>query len=216
MAHISDLRDVFEGIIALLAARGELVVEVHDLDALMHLNQWDTIYHEHKAEWSERSLARCLGSLGFGLRQVERLPLHGGLIRAWFTRETEALDFGPVELEDFRPLCTAYERRRETKAYRALAQAVAAGQTIGAYGASGRANVWLNQHPELKFEYVADDSPLRADHFLPVIGTPVVPGKRLQSAATDLCLITAWNYAREIRANNPGYPGRWLTAFGED
>jgi SAM-dependent methyltransferase len=214
LAHISDLRDVFEGIELLLAAHGELVMEVHDLDALLRSNQWDTIYHEHKVEWSERSLRCCLGELGLELHILERLPTHGGLLRAWFRRGRVAQP-SASELEDFRLLKSAYERRRTTATYRRLSQVAAAGGRVAAYGAAGRASVWLNQHPELAFEYVVDDSPLRVNRFLPAVVTPIVPATHLRDSPSQICLITAWNYAADIRRNNPVHGGEWLTAFGD-
>ncbi|HVJ20313.1 MAG TPA: methyltransferase domain-containing protein [Polyangiaceae bacterium] len=215
LAHISDLRDVFEGIEAVLAPHGELVIEVHDLDALLHMSQWDTIYHEHKAEWSERSIRACLGELGLELQKVERLATHGGLLRAWFTRGQPQAP-AVTELEDFSALRQAYESRRSTATYRTLESVAASGGRIAAYGAAGRANVWLNQHPELPFEYIVDDSPLRVNRFLPAVRTPIVPATRLGESPSDVCLITAWNYAADIRRNNPAYAGKWLTAFGDD
>jgi SAM-dependent methyltransferase len=215
LAHISDLRDVFEGMAVLLSSRGRVVVEVHDLDALLRSNQWDTIYHEHKAEWSERSLTHCLARVGLKLAELDRLPLHGGLLRAWFELDTNGTERRVAQLEDFRDLRTAYEQRRSGGAYRELASAAASGRRIAAYGAAGRANVWLNQHPELAFEYIVDDSPLRVNRFLPAIATPVVPRERLVSAPPEYCLITAWNYSKDIQANNGHFSGRWLTAFEE-
>ncbi len=214
LAHISDLRDVFEGIELLLAAHGELVIEVHDLDALLSMSQWDTIYHEHKAEWSERSLRSCLAELGFELYAVERLATHGGLLRAWFRRGRLA-KARASELEDFGPLRAAYESRRTTHTYRRLSRVAARGGRVTAYGAAGRANVWLNQHPELTFEYVVDDSPLRVNRFLPAVVTPIVPATHLRESPSEVCLITAWNYASDIRRNNPAHGGEWLTAFGD-
>jgi SAM-dependent methyltransferase len=215
LAHISDLRDVFEGIGLLLAPEGELIVEVHDLDALLHMNQWDTIYHEHKAEWSQRSLQRCLAALGLEPGGLEKLATHGGLMRAYFKRGARVPLLAEPELEDFVPLRDAYETRRSSPTYRRLCELAASGKRLGAYGAAGRANVWLNQHPELEFEYVVDDSPLRANRFLPAVCTPIVPAQRLAESPTDVCLITAWNYAADIRAKNAGYGGEWVTAFGD-
>jgi SAM-dependent methyltransferase len=213
LAHISDIRDVLFGIKELLADDGRAVIEVHDLDELLRLNQWDTIYHEHKAEWSERSLRQCLARVGLRLVDLMRLPLHGGLLRATFIHSKEAEAPAAAPLEDLSSLRLAYQRRRETKAYRLLAEAASRKVRISAYGAAGRANVWLNQVPELGFEYVVDDSPMRAGKILPVVRIPIVPRRHFREAPADYCLITAWNYADDIKRQNPEYSGQWLTAF---
>jgi C-methyltransferase C-terminal domain len=193
---------------------GEFVIEVHDLDATRS-GQWDTIYHEHKVEWSERSLLRCLAPLGFALVELTRLPLHGGLLRARFRKENGARSSAVTnaELESFEQLRGAYLGRRDTPTYRALSADASAGRSISAYGAAGRANVWLNQLPELPVRYIVDESPLRAGKWIPVTATPVVPRARLEEAPTDVCVITAWNYAADIIAKNPAYHGRWAPTF---
>lgn len=60
LAHISDLKSVFKGIAAALKAGGHFWIEVHDLKSTLNSGQWDTIYHEHKVEWSLQSLQLCL------------------------------------------------------------------------------------------------------------------------------------------------------------
>lgn len=215
LGHISDLLDVFRGVSAALRPGGEFVVEVHDLDVTLSTGQWDTIYHEHKAEWSDRALARCLAPLGFSLVAKERYPLHGGLLRAVF-RKDERATLGPsARKNSFDALASAYRDRRSTTTYRRLADAVENAQTIAAYGAAGRANVWLNQLPELPFQYIVDESPLRAGKWIPRVVTPVVSREHLKEHPPDACVITAWNYAADIRAKNDGYRGEWLQTFAD-
>lgn len=214
LGHISDLLDVFRGAHAALRDGGELIVEVHDLDVTLATAQWDTVYHEHKAEWSERSLARCLGPIGFKLAHQERLPLHGGLLRAVFRKgPSPAMQGMGASANRFEALRNAYSERRRTAVYERLASAIASGRSIAAYGAAGRANVWLNQLPELPFSYIVDESPLRAGKWIPVVATPVVGRARLLEDPSDICAITAWNYAADIREKNAGYRGEWVQTF---
>lgn len=212
LAHIHDLNDVFEGVARLLKPGGLFVVEVHDLAATLEGGQWDTIYHEHKAEWSIDSLRNCLRPLGFRFEAVEHLPLHGGLLRAVFSRGEPSQETSRVN-EDFGELRRAYQGRRDTAVYRRLAEQFRAGKRVVAYGAAGRANVWLNQHPELAFEYIVDDAPLRMNKFIPCVATPIVPSSRVAAVPPDAILITAWNHARDIRGKHPAYAGEWLQTF---
>jgi SAM-dependent methyltransferase len=217
LAHISDLKDVFEGVWHVLRPQGHFWIEVHDLQALLRGGQWDTIYHEHKVEWSEQSLTNCLAPLGFVHKETFRTPMHGGALRVCFQkkgrpqktpRTTIRVDAGLTDLR------RAYERRYEAAAVRQLLAATNGAGRIGAYGAAGRANVYLNQMPDLHFEYVVDEAPLRMNKFLPRVGTPIVPTARLHETPVDACLVTAWNYRDDIVRKNPGYRGKWLTAFG--
>lgn len=216
LAHISDLKSVFDAAWLALRPAGHFWIEVHDLDALLQKNQWDTIYHEHKAEWSEASLVRCLQRVGFRHLVTFRTPTHGGSLRIGFEKTRNAsppLDESlspPVQCAELR---TAYELRYETDSARTLRQLADAGKAIGAYGAAGRANVYLNQLRDLRFRYVVDDSPLRMGKFLPRIATPVVAADSLRAQPIDACLVTAWNYYDDIVRKNPGHGGAWLTAF---
>ena len=216
LAHIADLKDVFLGVHAALDAGGHFWLEVHDCDALLATNQWDTIYHEHKAEWSEESLIRCIEPLGFTHFATQKLPLHGGLLRTCFEKARTAPRAGRTHWEaDSRltKIREAYEMRYESPAARLLAELQSAGGSLGAFGASGRANVYLNQLTEIRFDYIVDQSPLRVGRFLPRVATPVVPVETFITEPVDVCLITAWNYRDQITANNAHYPGRWISAF---
>ncbi len=216
LAHISDLREVFSGVATALKAKGWFWVEVHELEALLEGAQWDTIYHEHKVEWSVDSLKTCVESVGFELQAVERLPLHGGIIRCGFQRVADGMSAKGNETvitDDLRHLQSVYRSRHDVSAVRSLLKAMDSGESIVAYGASGRANVYLNQLPELAFDYIVDESPLRMNRFIPARGTPIVPPERLSSGGASACLVTAWNYFDDIVAKNTRYRGQWLRAF---
>ncbi len=219
LAHISDLRNVFEAVSLALRIGGEFWLEVHDLRSLLRGFQWDTIYHEHKAEWSEQSLQHCLGPLGFSHVQTFRTSMHGGALRICFRKEPQAgiCVAQPVVLRPLlRRLQGAYQARYETPAVRALIETKRRGDCIAAYGAAGRANVYLNQLHELRFDYIVDEAPLRLNKFIPRVATPIVPPSRLVEQPAKDCLITAWNYREDIIRKNPAHSGTWLTAFEED
>ncbi len=216
MAHFTDLRGAIDAAHVLLRLGGELILEVHDLAATLAGGQWDTVYHEHKVEWSERSLKACVGEAGFEPTFIQRLPLHGGLLRCGFRSvdrphlisRSRGLDGRP-----FAPLVDAYQRRRESSVYASLSVAQANGRRLVAYGASGRANVWMNQMAELRFEYILDDSPLRMGRWIPRIAVPICPSAKLTADNPEICVITAWNYSQDIKAKHLDFGGKWLQTF---
>ncbi len=216
LAHISDLRRVFAGAALALRAGGHFWIEVHNLESTIESAQWDTIYHEHKVEWSEAALIRCLALEGFAHEVTYRLPLHGGLLRIRFRRENakQPTPSGAAEIESgLSDLRDAYMHRAETPSSLLLARLHGAGRRISAYGAAGRANVYLNQMRHLKFAYIVDESPLRAGKFIPCTATPIVGPEMLEKMPVDACLITAWNYRQDIVAKAAGHSGLWVTAF---
>jgi SAM-dependent methyltransferase len=218
LAHISDLRDVFEAAWLSLRQGGHFWIEVHDLHALLRGGQWDTIYHEHKAEWSAESLKRCLELIGFTHKETLRTPMHGGALRSLFEKSGGANQLNSRICADpgLDTLNRAYVARYDMDAARALLAAQDRGQRIAAYGAAGRANVYVNQMSKLRFDYIVDEAPLRVNKFLPRVGTPILPPSTLQHKPADACLITAWTYREDIVRKNPQHKGLWLTAFQEE
>jgi SAM-dependent methyltransferase len=217
LAHISDLKAVFEAVHLALRPGGHFWIEVHDLDELLEGGQWDTIYHEHKAEWSENSLVNCLEAVGFVHKETDRIPMHGGALRTLVEKGTakRSPNREGTANSNLAVLNRSYKARYETAAAKSLLNAQGAGRPIGAYGAAGRANVYLNQLPDLKFEYIVDESPLRANKYIPRVATPIVSPVSLEQNPVESCLITAWNYRDDIIRKNPQHRGEWLTAFGE-
>ena len=214
LAHISNLEEVFVGVFMALKPAGWFWVEVHDLAALLKGAQWDTIYHEHKAEWSKSSLKHCLEKVGFELREVQRLPLHGGILRCCFQKTKTAKEPRPAEhRKDLEKLRKAYVNRRQISAVRELMEAQGRGLPIAAYGASGRANVYPNQMPDLRFSYIVDDAALRKNRFIPGAATPILDRSILRKEPPAKMLITAWNCREDIVKKNPKFSGQWLTAF---
>jgi hypothetical protein len=82
-----------------------------------------------------------------------------------------------------------------------------------AYGAAGRATVYLNQLPELNVRAVVDGSPRRIGLWVPGRALEIVPPDVFDRQQPPVTLVTAWNNAADIRAQHPGYKGQWLTAF---
>ncbi len=219
LAHISDLAEIFAAAWRALRPGGHFWVEVHDLDALLGTRQWDTVYHEHKVEWSADSLRRCTSLAGFIRRRVDRIPIHGGSLRCCFEKQSPRVAGNGLPAErpatPFHELQRAYDLRYETEAARSLARVVGKGGRIAAYGASGRANVYLNQLSELPFSYIVDEAALRSGKHIPCVAVPIVPPQFLLTDPVEICLITAWNYQEAIIQKNAAFTGEWVTAFSD-
>ena len=212
IAHVSDIGDVLLGMSRVLRDGGDLWIEAHDLDAVRS-GQWDALYHEHKAYWSVNALARCARPHGFELQEVRRLATHGGLLRVRLRKTGIAVDNGRPERPTFDHVSAAYRDRRSTPTYRGLERALAYGERVAGYGASGRAAVWFNQVPELGFAYVVDDSPLRAHTWIAGVALPVVDASAFKAQPPAVCIISAWNYADDIRTRHQWFSGTWLQTF---
>ena len=200
-AHFTEIGAALDAVRAALTPDGVFIVEVHDLRATLLSGQWDTIYHEHKVEWSVASLRAAGAMHGLDLFYWTTHPLHGGLIRARFKKGHQRA--AKQRPPDFSGLQHAYANRR--------APDLPQGFNI-AYGAAGRATVYLNQvRPDL--DVVLDGSPRRAGRYIPGVGLPICPPDWLNALDPSAILITAWNHAADIKARHPDYRGEWVTAW---
>jgi SAM-dependent methyltransferase len=84
-AHIEDLPSVVKALRILMRAGTRLVIENHDLGAVIARRQFDTFYHEHPRTYSRRSFEVIADSLGCHLSRVEYPSRYGGNIRVVMT-----------------------------------------------------------------------------------------------------------------------------------
>ena len=82
---------------------------------------------------------------------------------------------------------------------------------IWAYGAAGKATLWVNACAMDYLEAVVDSSPLRAGKLMPGTHTPIVFPDELRKRAPDYIFVSAWNYADVIRAKESWFPGIWVS-----
>ena len=208
LAHVSEIQESIEAAAQALKPKGEFWIEVHDLQETLRSGQWDTIYHEHKVEYDLASLVQTVQPHGFFFIGHQNLPLHGGLLRVGFEKSENKVSLSRKSITSFDLLRKNYSERRTTPVYEMLLN-----EKNIAYGASGRATVWFNQLPELTFEAVIDDSPARQWKFVPGVGWPIIPWEERPSS--ESILLTAWNYAKEIRAFRKDYNGRWYITWAD-
>ena len=81
-AHNEHPEWILDAAKAVLAPGGHLCLEVMYAGDLLELMQWDTLYHEHLTFYSLGTLRTLLERHGFHLVHAERIPMHGGSLRA--------------------------------------------------------------------------------------------------------------------------------------
>jgi SAM-dependent methyltransferase len=220
LAHVPDLNGFVGGIRELLAPGGVAVIEAPYVVDLVDHCEFDTIYHQHLCYFSITALDALFSRHGLHLNDVERIPVHGGSLRLFVEREAAR---APVVDE-----LLATERQRgfdRIDAYGDFAMRVAAlkdelmtllahlrsdGARIAGYGAAAKANTLLalcgidRSH----LEYVCDLNTYKQGRFMGGNHLPIVPPSQLAVDPPDYVLILAWNFAREIMAQNAAFAER--------
>jgi hypothetical protein len=82
LAHVPDPHDFVAGVVTLLDGDGLFVTENHDLSSITEGMQIDTVYHEHLRYYAAGPLSYLLAMHGLDVTEVQRIPTHGGSLRA--------------------------------------------------------------------------------------------------------------------------------------
>jgi C-methyltransferase C-terminal domain/Putative zinc binding domain/Methyltransferase domain len=213
--HILKAADI------VLRDTGCLCLEVMYAGDLLEQLQWDTLYHEHLNFYSLATLGRLLARHGFHIVDAMRLPMHGGSLRVVAARRPAPLsasaedllaheesirlnglqtwrDFGSRSLQKIRIVADVFD-------------ALSRRHSISAYGAAGKATMWVNAAKMHYLRAVVDASPLRAGKIMPGTHTPIVFPDAFRANPPDYMFVTAWNYADVIRSKETWFQGVWST-----
>lgn len=211
----------------LLSESGHLALEVMYAGSLQTSLQWDTIYHEHLHFHSLESIKNLLGFHGFIIEYAEIVPMHAGSLRIVASPNSSSKEGGSVLeiLESEKRLglnlisswkLFAESCWKSIEVTHQKLKEISRSERVWAYGASGRATMWLKVANLDFIESVLDASPLRANHFMPGSDVAIIEPSSLEKVSGDLTVfVTAWNYLDGIRAQHPHFKGRWVVPLPE-
>jgi novobiocin biosynthesis protein NovU len=232
-AHIDDVHNVLNGVDAVLAPDGALVIEVPYLLNLLDENQFDTIFHEHLSYYSLGTLSRLFQAHGLQVTDVQRADVHGGSIAVFASRAAAGRQPAPavaelLALEEERGLSTerpylelAERTERVTAAVRELVRdLVADGKRVAGYGAPSKGCTLLQMCGlgSAEIEFCSDTTPLKHGKVLPSTHIPVWSPEQAQERPPDYYLLLAWNYAEDIIRNERAFldqGGRFIVPIPE-
>jgi hypothetical protein len=205
----------------LLGPAGKLALEVMYAGDLFEQLQWDTLYHEHLTFYSLGTLSTLLKRYGFHVIHAERLPMHGGSLRvvAALTPGEPSPEMRAIQAYEQQTRLNEAETwlsfgcrcQRKIDIVGELFAELAGHKRLWAYGAAGKATMWLNACRMTYLEAMVDASPLRAGKLMPGVHTPIVFPDEMKKNPPDYVFITAWNYAAGIAAKEQWFTGVWAT-----
>jgi hypothetical protein len=199
-----------------LADDGVWVIELHYLPAMLDMNQFDAIVHEHLEYYSLAVIERLLGDAGLQVVRAEVNAINGGSVRLFvrrgglFAAEGEdaellqQLRVREFELaldaaEPYERFAAAAERVREDLA--AMCRGlVEEGKTIHVYGASTKGNTILQYVgiDHTLIPYAADRNPDK--HGSETIGTKItiISEAHSRELRPDYYLALPWHFLDEF------------------
>ena len=218
-AHNDEPERILKAAAAVLSDDGYLCLEVMYAGDLLEKLQWDTLYHEHLTFYSLSSLAILLKRYGFHVMDAERLEMHGGSLRVCASRKPKPRSSSAesiLDQERSSGLCRietwqefARNSRRKIQIVADVFGSLSDRHTIWAYGAAGKATMWVNACKMNYLGGVVDSSPLRAGKLMPGTHTPIVFPDKLRETPPDFIFVSAWNYADLIRSKESWFHGTW-------
>lgn len=213
--HLEELHSVCRAIKEGLKPDGVFVVQFLYMKTIMENLAFDQIYHEHLLYYTLQTIEVLLNRHGLSMFDARLAPIHGGSIigfvgHAGKRQPSERLS--RMRDEETRSGCNeiaAYQSfskrieamKKENVAY--LKKARAAGKTIYGFGAPVKGNTLLNYFgvgPEL-ISYLVEKNPLRRGLYSPGRHIPLLIEDEV-SQPPDIYYVLAWNFKKEILANN--------------
>jgi hypothetical protein len=157
---------------------GRIYIETSQIDMLQN-GQFDTIYHEHYSQFSEKSM---------------RLLLEKGGFKGWEINITKVPIYGnSMMVEIKRPYYDFNNRANKLKEFLNNIPEDAIG-----FGAAARATVMINS-VNMKLRYVIDENPLKIGKVIPGTDIPIVSPSVLKHEGKLNIVIFAWTFADEIK-----------------
>ncbi|AMV24298.1 hypothetical protein VT84_07870 [Gemmata sp. SH-PL17] len=223
LAHVPDLNGFVAGIRAVLKPTGVAVIEAPYVKDMLDHCEFDTIYHEHLCYFSLTALDACFRRHDLVIRDVQRVPIHGGSLRL-FAAPVESVDEVSPRVTNL--LAEEADWGVGTfEPYRAFAERVAAikhglrdllkrlkseGKRIAAYGASAKGSTLLNFcgiGPET-LDFIVDRSTVKQGKFTPGTRLQIHAPEKLLEDMPDYTLLLTWNFADEILKQQTEYQNR--------
>jgi SAM-dependent methyltransferase len=221
-AHNDHPERILSAARRVLQPGGHLCLEVMYAGDLFEQWQWDTLYHEHLTFYGLGSLSRLLERHGFYVVDAERIPMHGGSLRVTAAlaraNDVTANVRRLLEYEDKLGLSQwetwsrfGTQVGRKIGIVRDVFETLSRHRRVWAYGAAGKATMWVNACGMHYLGGIVDASPLRAGKFMPGTHTPIVFPEEFKRANPDYVFVTAWNYSDVIKAKEKWFSGTWAT-----
>jgi SAM-dependent methyltransferase len=220
IAMFYDLEDPLffvQNIKKLLSPDGLWIVEMSYMPAMLRMNSYDTICHEHLEYYSLAVLENILKRAEMKIIRVGLNDINGGSIRGYAThvdnfkfktwehgRTVEMLrqEEFDMELDSDRPYREFQERinRHRKELSSLLKQLRADGKRIHVYGASTKGNTILQWCGIDKFivDYAADRNPHK--HGARTLGTdiPIISEAESRAMKPDYYLVLPWHFKKEF------------------
>ncbi|MDJ0581869.1 class I SAM-dependent methyltransferase [Crocosphaera sp.] len=213
--HLEELHSVTEGIREALTDDGVFVVQFLYMKRIVDNLAFDQIYHEHLLYYNLNTIEVLLNRHGLSMFDAYLSPIHGGSIIGFVTHQGQKAPsdrlqkMRQAEVEEKSNEFSTYldfakrieQMKIDNLAY--LDKAKQEGKSVWGFGAPVKGNTMLNYFGvgTNHLDYLVEKNELRRGLYSPGMHIPIVIEKEL-TELPDIYYVLAWNFKKEILANN--------------
>ena len=198
--HVDNNIDFLKGINNILKENGVLVLEVPDLNSLISGVGFDTIYHEHRHYYSEKSLKKILSKENLYIFKFEKISYMSGSIRIFarkkYSKISKKLSF--ISLQNFRKFKKNINLVTD-KIIQFVNQNKIKNKKIYGVGAATKGNTLLNfcnlNHKHI--DSILDKSNHKINKYTPGSGIKIVNESKVKNI--EAMIILPWNITRHLK-----------------
>ena len=200
--HVDDNKNFLKGAHMLLKNNGVLVLEVPDLNSLLEKIGFDTIYHEHRHYYTEKSLKKILNTERFNILKFEKISYMAGSIRVFATKKNIKFKnkISKVTLLDFKKFKKNIKIVKK-EIIKFVDKYKKKKIDIYGLGAATKGNTLLN-YCKLNYkniESILDKSDHKISKFTPGSGIKIVNESTVKNIGA--IIILPWNITKHLKRN---------------
>lgn len=212
LAHVANLRIVFEDIHKLLKDNRYLSFEVGYFRDVLENYYFDTIYHEHHDYHHANPLVQLLNSIGFSIIDISTNPIQGGSLRiiaqkskkkiisqkakAFLKNEKQSILFNKKFLFSWSKNINMMTKKINNY----INAQLHANKNIIGYGSPTKAVLLLDQCSlnNKHIKYIIEDNKHKVGRYLPKLNIPIRENIEENYKDVDIIIVLAWNFADDI------------------
>ncbi len=199
--HADNNLNFLDAVNYLLNEKGTLILEVPDLKSLIDKVGFDTIYHEHRHYYSEKSFNEILNKKNFKIIKIERINYMAGSIRVFAVKKTYKVKytnkFSYVTINEFKNF-----KKKMSYVINAIRLFVDKYKKknffVYGIGAATKGNTLLNccKFTDKDIKYILDKSKFKINKFTPTSGIKII--KEDINLEIKAALILPWNISKYL------------------
>ena len=192
--HVDDSDDFLKGAKILLKKGGHLILEVPDLNSLIEKVGFDTIYHEHRHYFSEKSICKVLKKNNFFVYKIKKINYMSGSLRIFASKLKKKNQFynpRKVSLNEFKIF-----KKKVFLIIQKVKEFIKKHQYTIGVGAATKGNTLLNccEITDKDLKFIVDKSKHKINKFAPGTGIKII--KETNNINADSALILPWNITK--------------------